>query len=124
MKKPLKQGISFGTVFMLAVTLIVLVGSAAVLSKLKGDTPFNISLSGGDGVIDLKEITNLITAQEIPVEASVGSYAREENEKAQTVQETIERPGTAETESLPTQKAQVTLPPQQKGSLFQKRGNY
>lgn len=119
MKKPLKQGISFGTLFMIAVTSIVLAGSVIVLSKLKGDTPFNISLNVGDGVIDLKNITSLIAAQDIPVAASVGSYAREgtetENQAAPSTAATAEEESagiTLRTNSTPT-----TPKPEQRENL-------
>lgn len=91
MKKPLKQGLSFGTVFTVVLTLLVVAGSVAVLTSLNGNSGLDFSALTNDGTVDLKGLGNGFAVQDIPLKllhAVTGKNADSEKTSAPLTERT------------------------------------
>lgn len=66
MKRP-HRGVSFGTIFMLAVTVMVLGTTAAVLPRLLGKADFDVDVSGVFDALTLHEGFPSLTLSDIPI---------------------------------------------------------
>lgn len=62
-----KRGISFGTIFMTALTVVVLGLSGAILPRLLGKADFAVQVSGGLSALNLDEALTALSLSEIPI---------------------------------------------------------
>ncbi len=65
--KPTKRGVSFGTVFMLAVTVLVVGLSAAILPRLLGTADFRVDVSSAFSVLTLNDSLPALAMNSIPI---------------------------------------------------------
>lgn len=83
MKQP-RRGISFGTIFMTGLTLIVVGLSAAVLPRLLGKADFDVDASGAFSALSLDGAIPALTLSDIPIsDATQFPEASPEPEEAQ-----------------------------------------
>ncbi len=66
MREP-RRGVSFGTILMLAVTVIVVGLSAAILPRLLGTADFAVTVSGGVSALTLDDSLTALSLNEIPI---------------------------------------------------------
>lgn len=66
MKEP-KRGVSFGTVFMLSITMLVLGLSAAILPRLMGKSDFRVDVSGAFSALTLNDSLPVLAMNSIPI---------------------------------------------------------
>lgn len=64
------RGISFGTVFMLAVTVAVVGLSSAILPRLLGTTDFDMDVTGAFSALSLDDSLTSLTLSDIPISAA------------------------------------------------------
>ncbi len=70
-----RRGISFGTIFMLAVTVIVVGLSAATLPRLLGTADFDVDVSGVFSALSLNDAMPALSLSEIPISAATQAPA-------------------------------------------------
>ncbi len=66
MRKP-RRGVSFGTILMLAVTVVVVGLSAAILPRLLGTADFDMTVDGGLSALTLDDSLTALSLNEIPI---------------------------------------------------------
>lgn len=65
-----RRGISFGTVFMLAVTVVVVGLSSAILPRLLGSADFRVDVTGAFSALSLDDSLTALTLSDIPIGAA------------------------------------------------------
>ena len=77
MKQP-PRGVSFGTIFMLAVTLVVVGLSAVTLPRLLGTADFDMDVSGAISALTLDGALPRLNLTEIPISDATAAPADDE----------------------------------------------
>lgn len=62
-----RRGISFGTILMVAVTVMVVGLYAAILPRLLGKTDFRVNVSGIFSALSLDESLTVLSLNDIPI---------------------------------------------------------